>query len=448
MALEAAKPSASFDDLVREAEALHDAMQPQEALQLYAQALKLRPDDAYVLDSVGELLFETGDEENAKAALARSAKLAPEAGFTKWMYLGQLSEGQEAVAAYSRGIAVLKGMLAKASAEAGAGMGAESTSQELARLRRELSNALVSLAELYMTDLCDEPEAESQCDKYGTEALAVDSNNPEACQMMANFRLCQKKPADAVPLLRRAVELCEALDEDGADEGEEDAAADAEGGADDEDGEDGAMADSGAAATAAAAARSSSSSGGGAGGGAGAGAGAGGAAAATGRRARRDERLFGLPSYESRFNTAKMCMEVEAYAPAVSLLERLLEEDDTSMEVWFYTGEAQHLSGDNEAAAQTLQTADAMLAAALAAKGKKGSSARASSAVAAASATAPVDFTFGAMESLMELPVSELEVQRTQIRRLLTVVTAALAGAGGAGGPAAAASGADAMADS
>ena len=29
-------------------------------------------------------------------------------------------------------------------------------------LRRDLSNAYVSIAELYMTDLCDEPEAETE----------------------------------------------------------------------------------------------------------------------------------------------------------------------------------------------------------------------------------------------------------------------------------------------
>ncbi len=34
--------------------------------------------------------------------------------------------------------------------------------EKLADLRRTLSNAMVSTSEIYMTDLCDEPEAEEE----------------------------------------------------------------------------------------------------------------------------------------------------------------------------------------------------------------------------------------------------------------------------------------------
>ena len=34
--------------------------------------------------------------------------------------------------------------------------------ESLPELRRQLSNAMVSISEIYMTDLCDEPEAEDE----------------------------------------------------------------------------------------------------------------------------------------------------------------------------------------------------------------------------------------------------------------------------------------------
>ncbi|VDD77864.1 unnamed protein product [Mesocestoides corti] len=54
-------------------------------------------------------------------------------------------------------------------------------------LQRALSNAYCAIAELYMTDLCDEPEAESNCRQAVQNATEADGKNPQAWLSTANF---------------------------------------------------------------------------------------------------------------------------------------------------------------------------------------------------------------------------------------------------------------------
>lgn len=93
--------------------------------------------------------------------------------------------------------------------------------------RRQLCAAHCSIAELYLTDLCEEPDAESACEAALLEALAVDEKIggdtksivgpplPEALQTMANFRLSQSRVSDAVEYILKAYDRirvgCEAM---------------------------------------------------------------------------------------------------------------------------------------------------------------------------------------------------------------------------------------------
>lgn len=64
---------------------------------LLERAVESEPMNAEVLDAYGALLAEMGQTEGAIAALKRAAELSPESGHEKFMYLGQLMEGQEAL---------------------------------------------------------------------------------------------------------------------------------------------------------------------------------------------------------------------------------------------------------------------------------------------------------------------------------------------------------------
>lgn len=70
-----------------------------------------------------------------------------------------------------------------------------------------MSNALVSVAELWMTDLCFEPAAEERCEASVQRAMAADPSNPDALQTLASLRISQQRGADALDALKRSYAL-------------------------------------------------------------------------------------------------------------------------------------------------------------------------------------------------------------------------------------------------
>lgn len=104
--------------------------------------------------------------------------------------------------------------------------------------RRQLCSAHCSVAELYLTDLCDEPNAEANCEKELESALKLDEISskfyadtckngitdnenqltvppPDALQTMANLRMSQSRPQDALESIMKAYDRmkigCEAM---------------------------------------------------------------------------------------------------------------------------------------------------------------------------------------------------------------------------------------------
>ena len=60
-------------------------------------------------------------------------------------------------------------------------------------LERELSNTYCAVAELWMTDLCDESEAENECASSINKAVESDNSNPEAWQTKARLHLVKSE---------------------------------------------------------------------------------------------------------------------------------------------------------------------------------------------------------------------------------------------------------------
>ena len=101
-------------------------------------------------------------------------------------------------------------------------------------IRRQLCGAYCSVSELYLTDLCCEPNAEQNCESALQTALELDDpqSSPDAVQAMANLRLSQNKGVEAVSYILDAygrVKVgCEAMADLvglGADDGMESEAA-------------------------------------------------------------------------------------------------------------------------------------------------------------------------------------------------------------------------------
>ncbi|KAJ1548168.1 hypothetical protein HK096_002838 [Nowakowskiella sp. JEL0078] len=117
-----------------------------------------------------------------------------EKSYVKYLYLGQLSEGKDAIGFYERGVEIMKQELEKCADKA-----------EISALKRKISSVLCSMSEIYMTDCCDEVEAESQCSAFLQHALEIDPTNIEVHQTMGSFKISQCDNDGA----RKA--LCDAL---------------------------------------------------------------------------------------------------------------------------------------------------------------------------------------------------------------------------------------------
>lgn len=186
------------------AELLHN---PAKALPLAARAVQLCPSSLQALEQLAEIHVELGDTAAAHELYARAAALdpagAPEraggSGPDKFLWLAQLSPagGAEAVSWYERGAASLRALIAAPPPS--------STPPDEHALQAKLVSALCGLAELYLSDLCMEPDAEARCEAYVAEALLVAPASPEALQTLASVRISQQRMPDAVAALDRAL---------------------------------------------------------------------------------------------------------------------------------------------------------------------------------------------------------------------------------------------------
>lgn len=123
-----------------------------EAKDFFRRALKLEPHNLEFLDTYGAVLAEVGPPDEALQVLQTALQVSPDAGFEKYMYLGQLCEGDGAVQHVRKGISILETELQQAQAE-GAGGGAEEAEEaeeQVAELSAQLCSALCSLAELLL----------------------------------------------------------------------------------------------------------------------------------------------------------------------------------------------------------------------------------------------------------------------------------------------------------
>lgn len=129
--------------------------------------------------------------------MLESIKLEPDASYSKYMYLGQLSVEKEAIAAFQKGVDLMVIERNKLAAD----------SEEAKTFASKISSALCSMTEIYLTDCCFEPEAEQKCEEYLSQAQQVDSEHAESYQLLASVRLSQQRSEEAASALNKSMEL-------------------------------------------------------------------------------------------------------------------------------------------------------------------------------------------------------------------------------------------------
>lgn len=257
---------------------------------LYCQrALDIEPTNLTLLDMMGNICSELGDVEKAKQVYLKAVELSPEEGHSKYMYLGQIHTGIEAVQYFSKGTEIMLHAMEKHTDEASA-FGAAAFPSECAVTKKDVSVAFCSIAEIFFTDLCMEEGAADRCKEAIDKALQYNEHNPEAIQLMASYLFSIEKTEEGREYLKKSVSSwLPSLQK------EEESLASTELDMEEE-----------------------------------------------------DQNKSNIPPYESRITTAKLLIEAEEYEMATEVLEDLLEEDDEVVEVWYLLGWLFYLQLDKQ----------------------------------------------------------------------------------------------------
>ncbi|KAJ5905506.1 assembly chaperone of rpl4 [Penicillium subrubescens] len=253
-----------------------------EALPTAQQALDLATNNASVqlqaVNLLGEINVELGEIETAREYFLRAVEQDPNGsipeseggGAEKFMWLAQLSEqGVDGQCPVVREGQTLQSLQGKTGAE-------EVTLAEEKKVK--LSNALCAVAEIYMTDLSWEEDAEARCEALITEALTFTPDAPEVLQTFASIRISQLKTEEAQEALKRSISLWKDL-------------------------------------------------------------------------APEDPKV---PDFAVRISLARLLMEVTLEFDALEVLERLILEDDQSVEAWYLGGWCLYLLAEKQQAPKDL----------------------------------------------------------------------------------------------
>ncbi|KAM4601489.1 uncharacterized protein ACJ7VT_021218 [Polymixia lowei] len=266
----------SAQQLLEKTEECMDSFDFEMASRFCQRAVDLDPTNLQALDMLGHIHSELGDTQKAKGVFLRAVELSPDEGHSKYMYLGQIHTGQEAVDYYTRGIQILLSAMDKQAqtTQELAGAAAPSDKDPELPTAKDVCVAYCSVAEIYLTDLCMEEGASDKCRESIEKALHYHHDNPEALQLMANYLFSAERNQEGRDYLMRSVGAwLPALRQREAP-------------------------------------------------------------LVTEEEHMQNE----IPLYECRITTAKLLVETEEYETAVDVLEGLLEEDDEVVQVWYLSG--------------------------------------------------------------------------------------------------------------
>ncbi|KCV69740.1 hypothetical protein H696_04144 [Fonticula alba] len=253
------------------------------ALRYVSAAISKEPDNIHALELQAAALLELGEVDQAFQVLKKCVDISPTTGHDKFLTLGQLHAGHEALGFFRRGVEVLQSDLQIAPAEYHPG------------LIRQLSSAFCTMAEIYLTDCCDDDDAEQQCVTLVEQAIQADPTNPEAFLMQCSLRISQEDPSGAGAALDQCLSLwyVPTINQEANNASDE--------GADDPDG---------------------------------------------GALEVDSAHHADLPAFELRMQAVKLLLELGRHEVGLDIAEQLISEDDEVIGVWYLAGWAAYLLGD------------------------------------------------------------------------------------------------------
>ncbi|XP_071820950.1 uncharacterized protein [Apostichopus japonicus] len=174
------------------------------------KAIELDPRNLKALELYGDILAEEGEIEKAMECFNKAIEIEPNAGFAKYMYLGQLSEGLEAVKQYEKGVHIMEEERDKHNKmQEDQASGGDCPVSNI-----EISQAYTSIAEIYLTDACFEDNAEQRCKECLDRAVEENVRNAEAHQLMASYWLSKDDQENAKASIETSLSLWVKEEED------------------------------------------------------------------------------------------------------------------------------------------------------------------------------------------------------------------------------------------
>mmetsp|Transcript_13302 Transcript_13302/g.19902 ORF Transcript_13302/g.19902 Transcript_13302/m.19902 type:complete len:310 (+) Transcript_13302:160-1089(+) len=172
------------------------------AVTLLESILKANPRNLDALDLYAKAATDSGKEQMAIKILKRAISFDPKTAH-RWMDLGQLQSGPTALKCFRQGISVMEANLMHAMKNAPLDFNLKDS------LRMEIASGYASVADLFVTDLCDETHAERECEKALKLALNACEKSLEAHYGCANLRLIQGRRKEAVMHTRACNQILE-----------------------------------------------------------------------------------------------------------------------------------------------------------------------------------------------------------------------------------------------
>jgi tetratricopeptide (TPR) repeat protein len=182
------------------------------------RSIELTDQRINLLDKRAEVKTQLGDPDGAREDYRTALQLhtstetlqsSPswyEKSASLHLNIGQTSTGTDAVASYTKAMSILEFCLTECQK-----VGEKAAVLEITQ---QLSSVCCSTAEVYLTDLCEEPDAEEQCEKWVQKALTYQTPAPDsteatqptvdALQLLANLRISQCRASEALPVILEA----------------------------------------------------------------------------------------------------------------------------------------------------------------------------------------------------------------------------------------------------
>lgn len=238
------KPSPkSTEELLSEASDLLESSQPELALPLAQEAiarLEASTQDYKDVDTLlrlaaqekptfpnalvlgADICLALGDLPKAVARYELATKLDPDGQLISaepWLQLAQLCEegGKKSIRYFDKAIEVMKNEIEVLDDEETMHM--DQTKEIVDSRRQKVAEALCGMAEVYMTDLSWEADAEQRCEKLLMEAVATcpEALSAGVLQTLASMRISQERIDEAKKILAQSMEIWKDIPADGED---------------------------------------------------------------------------------------------------------------------------------------------------------------------------------------------------------------------------------------